>query len=141
MSVIPDSGFGARVRTRLRDERLIWFTTTADDGTPQPNPVWFLWDGDSDAVLIYNANGAKRLEHVAVRPRVSLNFEADDNGGDVVVFAGVAEQALDTPPPNEHEAYVTKYTDAIAGLGLAAEQFAQRYSVPLRVRLTKVRGF
>ena len=40
MSVIPDNAFGDRVRRRLRDAELIWFTTTSADGTPQPNPVW-----------------------------------------------------------------------------------------------------
>ena len=103
---IPDSEFGERVRRRLRDETLIWFTTTSADGTPQPNPVWFLWEPEQDAVLIYNATKAKRLEHVAVRPRVSLNFEADEHGGDVVVITGVAEQALDAPANKEHEAYL-----------------------------------
>jgi PPOX class probable F420-dependent enzyme len=141
MSVIPDSQYGTRVLGRLRDEQIIWLTTTSDDATPQPNPVWFLWERDADAVLIYCDNAAKRLDHVAVRPRVSLHFNCTEHGGDVVVFAGVAEQAVDAPPPNEHEAYVAKYAQAIEGLGADAAQFAQKYSVPLRVRLRKLRGF
>jgi PPOX class probable F420-dependent enzyme len=141
MSVIPDSEFGSRVRDRLRDEPIIWLTTTSDDGTPQPNPVWFLWEPDADAVLVYCDNAAKRLDHVAVRPRVSLNFEANERGGNVVVFAGVAEQPVDAPPPNQHEAYVAKFARAIEGLGVDAAQFATKYSVPLRVRLSKLRGF
>ena len=35
----PQSPFGARVRERLRDENVIWFTTVGADGTPQPNPA------------------------------------------------------------------------------------------------------
>ena len=138
---IPDSEFGARVRRRLQDEHLIWFTTTGSDGTPQPNPVWFLWEPDQDSVLIYNATKAKRLEHVAVRPRVSLNFQADEHGGDVVVIAGVAEQALDAPPNKDNAAYVAKYAKGIEAIGSDPEKFAQDYSVPLRIRFTKVRGF
>src|SRR6478609_6474665 len=49
MTVIPDTEFGARVRQRLQDETLIWFTTTSADGTPQPNPVWFLWEPDTES--------------------------------------------------------------------------------------------
>jgi PPOX class probable F420-dependent enzyme len=141
MSVIPDSEFGTRVRARLRDEQVIWLTTTADDSTPQPNPVWFLWEPDGDAVLVYCDNAAKRLDHVAIRPRVSLHFDSNGRGGNVVVFAGVAEQAVDAPPPDANDAYVTKYAQAIEGLGVDAAQFATKYSVPLRVRMTKVRGF
>jgi PPOX class probable F420-dependent enzyme len=141
MSVLPDSDFGTRVRDRLQHETIVWFTTTSANGTPQPNPVWFLWDADTESALIYNANDAKRLEHVAVRPRVSLNFQADADGGDVVVLTGVAEQALDVPPVHENDAYLAKYASAIDGISGDAETFARTYSVPLRVRITKVRGF
>jgi len=43
MSVLPDptTPFGERVARRLREEPVIWFTSTSRDGTPQPNPVWF----------------------------------------------------------------------------------------------------
>jgi PPOX class probable F420-dependent enzyme len=141
MSVLPDSDFGARVRDRLQNEMVVWFTTVAADGTPQPNPVWFVWEPDTESALIYNANDAKRLDHVAVRPRVSLNFNADAHGGDVVVLVGVAEQALDAPSAHEHDAYLAKYGRAIGGIGHDAESFAGAYSVPLRIRVTKVRGY
>jgi PPOX class probable F420-dependent enzyme len=141
VGVIPENDFGQRARRRLRDEQLIWFTTTSADGSPQPNPVWFLWEEDTETVLIYNATNAKRLEHVAVRPRVALNFETDENGDDVMIFLGVAEQALDAPANSEHDAYLDKYREGIATIGSNLEKFAKDYSVPLRIRLTKVRGF
>src|SRR4051794_6990186 len=133
MSVIPDSEFGARVRTRLQDEQLVWLTTTSDDGTPQPNPVWFLYEPDNTPGIVYNANSAKRLEHIAVRPRVALSFHADAYGGDVVVITGVAEQALDIPAPDQHEAYLTKYASGIERLPSTPERFAEQYSVPVRI--------
>ncbi|HEY8302823.1 MAG TPA: TIGR03667 family PPOX class F420-dependent oxidoreductase [Jatrophihabitans sp.] len=141
MSIVPDSGYGRRVRDRLEHETLVWFTTVSADGTPQPNPVWFLWEPDTESILIYNATHAKRIGHVAVRPRVALNFEADEHGGDVVVLTGVAEQALDVPPATGHETYLAKYAAAIERIGSDREKFARDYSVPLRIRLTTVRGF
>ena len=141
MSIIPDSDFGTRVRERLENEKAIWFTTTSADGTPQPNPVWFLWEPDEDALLIYNAHDAKRLDHVAVRPRVALNFNSDADGDDVVVFVGVAEQALDVPAATEYEPYLSKYATDVERIGMDAESFAEKYSVALRIRLAKVRGF
>jgi PPOX class probable F420-dependent enzyme len=140
MGVIPESEFGARVRDRLRNSEIVWFTTTSASGTPQPNPVWFLWD-DDESVLIYNATRARRLEHVTLRPRVSLHFDTDEHANDVIVLAGVAEPAPDVPPVEEHDQYLTKYRDGIARIGSDPAKFAQDYSVPLRIRLTKVRGF
>jgi PPOX class probable F420-dependent enzyme len=141
MGVIPESAFGGRVRERLRRSETIWFTTTSANGTPQPNPVWFLWDDEDESVLIYNATRARRLEHVAVRPRVSLHFDSDEHANEVIVLAGVAEQAADVPPVTEHEAYLAKYRDDIERIGSSPEKFAQYYSVPLRIRPTKLRGF
>lgn len=139
--VLPDesSTFGQRVRARLRDESLIWLTTTGADGTPQPNPVWFLWDG-ADTLIVYNRADARRLEHVAVRPRISLNLDGNGQGGDIVVLAGVAEQALDEPGPDRNAQYAEKYRDGIASVSGSPEQFAVEYPVPLRIRVTKVRG-
>ena len=141
MGVIPESKFGARVRERLRDSEIIWFTTTSANGTPQPNPVWFIWDDDDESVLIYNATRARRLEHVAMQPRVSLHFDTDEHANEVIVMAGVAEQAADAPPVTEHEAYLAKYRDGIERIGSHPEKFAEDYSVPLRIRPTKLRGF
>ena len=47
MSVLPDPSttFGARVERRLRDEPVAWLTLVDPRGTPQPAPIWFLWDG------------------------------------------------------------------------------------------------
>src|SRR5690348_4576403 len=141
MSVIPDSEFGERVRSRLQTETVVWLTTTGADGTPQPNPEWFLWEEEADAVLVYNANNANRLDHVAVRPRVSLNFDGNGKGGNIVVLSGVAEQALDVPSADQHEGYLAKYARDVERVSGDPAEFAKRYSVPLRIRITKVRGF
>ncbi len=49
MSVLPDPSteFGERVARRLRDEVVAWLTLVDGSGTPQPAPVWFLWEGDT----------------------------------------------------------------------------------------------
>ncbi|HEX9414117.1 MAG TPA: TIGR03667 family PPOX class F420-dependent oxidoreductase, partial [Ktedonobacterales bacterium] len=131
--------FGARVARRLRDETVIWLTAVAADGTPQPNPVWFLWDGAS--FLVYCQRGAKRLEHIQRNPRVALNFDCDTQGEDIVVFTGEARLSADDPPPQRHAGYVAKYRDLIAGLDLSPEAFAAQYSEALRIAPTHVRGF
>ena len=89
--VIPDraTAYGERVRRRLSGEMTIWLTTVGRDGTPQPNPVGFVWDG-GDGLLTYSQADARRLANIRRQPRVSLNF--DSNGGtNIVVFTGTAE--------------------------------------------------
>jgi PPOX class probable F420-dependent enzyme len=140
MAELPDAGtkFGARVRHRLANEQSIWLTTIGRDGTPQPNPVWFLLDGDE--LLIYNIASANRLVHIRQRPRVSLNFDSTD-GDDVVVITGDAREAPDELPPDQNPAYVQKYGDAMVRVSGSREKFAATYHVGLRVSISKVRGF
>jgi PPOX class probable F420-dependent enzyme len=138
----PDSDFGRRVRTRLTDEHVIWLTTVGSNGTPQPNPVWFLWrPDDPEAVLVYNAVKAARLAHVAARPRVSLNFHGNGQGGDIIVLTGTAEQDDAVPAPKDDPAYLAKYADSIARLEQTPQSFSEQYRTPLRITITKVRGF
>ena len=87
----PSTPFGERVARRLGDERLMWLTTVDANGTPQPTPVWFLWDEATSTFLIYSRSDAKRLEHLQRNPRVGLNFDGNGSGGDIIVFTGVAE--------------------------------------------------
>ena len=139
--VLPDasSPFGERVRRRLRDEKVIWMTTVGRDGTPQPNPVWFVWEGSS--FLVYNRADANRLTHIRSRPRVSLNFDGNDRGGDIVVFTGVAGVAQDEPPPHESPAYLERYGEDIKRISGSPEAFGRDYPVALRIDVTGVRGF
>jgi len=116
----------------------IWLTTVGRDGTPQPNPVGFLWDG-GDSVLIYSQADARRLTNIRRQPLVSLNF--DSNGGeDIVVLTGTAEILDDYPAVPDNPAWLEKYREAIDARFGDAATFAKRFSVPTRIHLTRVRG-
>ncbi|HLS39155.1 MAG TPA: hypothetical protein VK038_00145, partial [Ornithinicoccus sp.] len=82
-----------------------------------------------------------RLEHIAERPRVAVHLNSDRDGMDVVVFRGVAEVARDLPPADRNDAYLAKYRAAMQRISGDVERFAATYSVPLRVRLERLRGF
>ncbi len=131
--------FGDRAQRRLREAKVAWLTTTSDDGTPQPVPVWFLWDG-ADSFLIYSKPGTAKLRNIQARPRVSLNLDGNGDGGDVVVVLGSAAVA-DDPPAHAVPGYVEKYAAFIARNDWTPESFAAEYSVPVRVAATRLRGF
>lgn len=133
--------FGKRVAERLRTESVIWLTTVGQDGTPQPNPVWFLWDG-GDGVVVYNAVSAYRVRHVRERPQVSLNFNSNAGGNDVVVLRGRAADAPDLPPSDRNAAFQAKYGASItSGLAKTPEEFDREYPHRLRITIEGVRGF
>jgi PPOX class probable F420-dependent enzyme len=148
--VLPDPGtpFGDTVRTRLREERIIWLTTVGRGGTPQPNPVWFLWQQDAGSArgdgsfLIFHDSSAARLSWLVERPRVALNFNSVDGGG-IAVFTGPAEVLEGHPPAHEVPEYLAKYGPPVeaTGGGRNLETFMAKYSVVTRIRPERVRGF
>ena len=136
----PSTPFGERVARRLRNDRLIWFTTVDAKGTPQPTPVWFLWDETNSTILIYSRADAKRLEHLQHNSRVAHNFDGNGTGGDIIVITGEAQISTDDPPADHLPIYAEKYRDFIARSYKTAEAFAAIYSVSLRIRPIAIRG-
>ena len=130
--------FGHRVVQRLAEERMIWLTTIDAAGVPQPKPVWFWWDGQT--FLIYSKPNTHKLRHIARNPKVALNLDGDGQGGKIVVFTGEAHLAPEAPPANEVLPYAQKYQPGFARIGMSAEQFAQTYSVALKITPTYLRG-
>jgi len=128
--------FGARAAAHLRDDVVVWMTTVTPKGSPLPSPVWFHWDG-AGSVLMFSQPGARR-RNIEANPRVSLNFAGNGGGGDIVVLAGRA--AIDPPDEDRVAAYLEKYGDHITRIGMTPGPFRERYSVPIRIELTGLRG-
>lgn len=131
--------FGERVARHLADDMIVWLTTVGSTtNTPQPSPVWFLWDGDT--ALVYSQPNTPKLRNIAANPRVSLNFNSNANGGDVIILTGDAWIDPEAPAANAIPAYIEKYTAGLQGISLTPDQFAEAYSVAIRVRPTSLRG-
>lgn len=139
LEIDESTEFGARVERRLAEEQIIWLTTAGADGTPQPSPVWFLWQ--EGHVLIYSEPNTPKLRNIARQPRVALSFNSTSSGGDVVILTGLAEILSDAPLADAVPAYREKYRTGIAGLGMTPEQFATSYYTAIRVTPEKLRGF
>ena len=131
-----------RVARRLSDDKLIWLTTVGADGTPQPNPVWFLWQSPG-TVLVYNRPDANRLTHIAHRPQVALNLDGNGKGGDIVVLTGPPRSHPRLPggPGADNEAYLAKYAEDMARVSGSTEAFADAYPVAIEVTVGRLRGF
>ena len=133
------SRLGRRVNRRLRQEKVIWLTTIDEHDTPQPRPVWFHWDGKT--VLIFSEKTKAKLRHIDQNPRVALNFNADEDGGDVAVLIGDAKISAAAPNPSRVKTYLGKYRKGIKDLNMTVQAFREAYTVPILVTPQTMRGF
>jgi PPOX class probable F420-dependent enzyme len=131
--------FGTRATRHLREEVVVWMTTVTPGGAPVPRPVWFIWDG-AESVVMYS-QPKLRIRNLEGNSRVALNFDGDGGGGDIVVLSGTAAVDGDLPAANDNPAYLAKYDEHIARIGMTPETFAREYSVPVRIRLTGLQGY
>ncbi len=138
MVIDPSTEVGARVSARLRDELVAWLVTVGPDGTPVPTPVWSWWDGET--LLLYSQPGKPKLRHIASNPRVALALRTDERGDVLTVITGDAAVDESAPAAFEHPEYIEKYREEIARLGSNPEEFSGAYSVPIRIRPTRLRA-
>lgn len=132
----------ATVKRRLTEEYVAWLTTVGSDLSPQPRPIWFIWEADKGTFLIYSQPHAHKVRHIEQHPNVAVHFNTDATGdNDVLVFIGKAEIDRDALPPHKVRAYMRKYRDGIAGLNMSPEDMSREYSVAIRVTPTSVRGW
>ena len=134
------SKFGRKVKRHLKQEYIVWLTTAGSDLSPQPRPVWFIWEDTS--FLIFSQAHAHKVQHITARPYVALHFNTDATGDqDVIVFVGKAVVDATAPPAHKVRAYFRKYRAGIQELGMTSEQFSDEYSVAIRVTPTSLRGW
>ncbi len=139
LSMLDESSeFGARAARRLREEKLAWLTTVSPRGTPQPVPVWFLWD-EPDSILLYSRPGMPKLRNLEHNPDLRLHLDGDGRGGNIVVCLGEGRVSSD-PPADRLPEYVSKYTWGFERNGWSAAQFASLYSVSIRITVRRIRG-
>jgi PPOX class probable F420-dependent enzyme len=131
--------FGKQVEQRLLHERVIWLTTVGANGTPQPNPVWFLWQDGT--VLVYTQPTSVKIRNLTHSRFVALNFNSDEYGGNVAIITGEARIEPGAPPASQVPAYIEKYRAGIADINMTPESFARDYSVPIRIFPHRLRGF
>jgi PPOX class probable F420-dependent enzyme len=133
------SSIGQRILLRLEEEETIWLTTVDASHTPQPRPVWFHWDGET--ALIFSQANAAKVRYISRNPHVSLNFNTDDDGGDVGVLIGEARLLQEVPPSDRMQAYLKKYAAGIQDIGLTPEGMQLEYPVVILVTPAVLRGF
>ena len=103
-----------RVHRFLETEPVIWLSSIRPDGAPHLVPTWFVWDGET--IVIRSKPHARKVRNLAHDPRAMLALGDADDDFDVGLLEARAEVVDgDRPLP---EAFVAKYRQRMAGLGL-----------------------
>ena len=132
------SEIGQRLQKRLQEEQTIWLTTVNQNGTPQPSLVWFIWEDDS--ILILSQEHQGKIKAIKSNPRVSLNFDSNGHGGDMLILSGTAELLGEMGVDDVPASYFEKYADGLKSLGYSAADMIANYHQPIRVTIDRVRG-
>lgn len=131
---------GAKVAERIERQTLAWLTTVGADGTPQPNPVWFLWN--EGTFLIFSKPGQAKLANIARFSRVSFNLEATDDQEQITILTGSAEIATsDALDPELLDRYAARYATRLPGIGMTRAQYEADYTAVIRFTPEKLRGW
>lgn len=80
------------------------------------------------------------MRNIVANPKVTLNFDGDGRGGDIVVLSGIAQIDPDAPAADAVPAWLEKYAQLIQQFGMTPASYAARFSVPVRIRLTRLDG-
>jgi PPOX class probable F420-dependent enzyme len=130
----------AKARRLIRREVVVWLTTVGPGHSPQPRPVWFVWDRGT--FLIFSPPQAFKVRHIRRNPSVALHFNTDPSGdGDVIVYSGTAHIDPQAPPAHRVASYFRKYRQGIQDLGMSPEGFSSEYSTAIRIKPTSLRGW
>ena len=121
----------ARIERFLEQEPIVWLSTVRPDGAPHIVPIWFWWDGD--ALLVFSKPDAQKVRNLRARPAAMLALGDAEEDFDVGLIEGRAE-LLDRPtadviPP----AHLAKYADRMAAIGLTPAEYAETYSLVIRI--------
>jgi PPOX class probable F420-dependent enzyme len=127
-----------RVLMFLEREPVIWLSTSRPDGAPHLVPTWFAWDGET--IVIRSKPEARKVRNLRHDPRAMLalgDAEDDFDVGLLEAGADIDNERGDDLP----EAFVAKYEERIAGLGLTLSEFAATYSATIRLRPNRALGW
>jgi PPOX class probable F420-dependent enzyme len=135
----PTTQVGAWAQEHLADDIVGWLTTTAPDGTPQSSVIAFLWNDES--VLLYSQPGALKVRNIAAHLRVAFHLQCDPFGKHMLTLEGVAAPDQTAASGEVWEEYLDKNRDAFAEWGMDPAEAKREYSLPIRIRPTKIRVY
>ena len=137
LTIALEKDDAAWAREHLATDVVAWLTTVAADGRPQSSVISFLHDGST--IFFYSQPDTLKLRNIARSPLVSFHLQSDPFGDHLLIVEGIAEVDSSIPPSHVHVAYRAKYRDPLAHWAMEEAATAADFSVPVRIRPTRVR--
>jgi PPOX class probable F420-dependent enzyme len=128
-----------RVQRFLETEPVIWLSSIRTDGAPHLVPTWFVWDGE--AIVIRSKPHARKVRNLQHDPRAMLALGDADDDFDVGLLEATAAVAVEGDGRALPAAFLAKYRERIAALGLTPEAFAETYSATIRLTPARALGW
>jgi PPOX class probable F420-dependent enzyme len=126
-----------RVRSFLEREPVVWLSTSRPDGAPHLVPTWFAWDGET--IVIRSKPEARKVRNLRHDPRAMLALGDAEDDFDVGLLE--ARASVDDDETELPAAFIAKYRERIAALGLTAAEFASTYSATIRLTPARALGW
>jgi PPOX class probable F420-dependent enzyme len=126
-----------RVRSFLEREPVVWLSTSRPDGAPHLVPTWFAWDGET--IVIRSKPEARKVRNLRHDPRAMLALGDAEDDFDVGLLE--ARASVDDDETELPAAFIAKYRERIAALGLTATEFASTYSATIRLTPARALGW
>jgi PPOX class probable F420-dependent enzyme len=125
--------------SQLRSAPIAWIGTVRPDGIPHLVPVWFQWDGES--FLFFAQPNDQKIRNLINSADIVLGIPMNPEATNVSIIHGRAELVQPLAPGSLPADYVAKYRDQIDEYGWTEAGLADQYTVPVRVRPTKLVGW
>ncbi len=135
----PANEVHVRAQRRLDTEQIGWLTTVDLDGFPHAVPVWFMIHADS--VVIMSEPRTAKVRNLRLNSHALFHLEAGPDGEELTVLQGhatVSERSSTDWFGEIGQTYGAKYADGLVGIELTAETMAEKYSLVIQLRPTKL---
>ena len=104
--------------------------TVRPDGAPIVNPMWFLWDGEHEELLLTHTKNRHNHRYVQAEPRVAISITDPDDQYRYLQVRGVVERIEDDPTGEFYQVLQQRYR------GFTSEVKDRAFRVILHVRPT-----
>lgn len=83
--------------------------TVRADGGPQVNPMWFLYDGERNRILLTHTRTRHNFRYIGEEPRVALSIIDPQDGYRYLQVRGEVEKVEDDPTGHFYQVLQQRY--------------------------------
>lgn len=103
---VPDS-----LADLLRDPNFGHLATVRPDGTPQVNPMWFLWDEESNTIRFTHTTQRAKFRNLQANPAMAMEVIDPDNSYRFIEVRGQLVEVIPDPEGAFYPVLGARYGD------------------------------